>query len=96
MVGAVPYEEQKVKKRLVITFLLAALVCIPLCIGILSGTWGDGDFFKTIIGMTVAAIAMVGIGLGRKRRIQINEKLTASAQTDRFAHNRQAGRGDYE
>lgn len=95
LVGAVPYEEQKVKKRLVITFLLAALVCIPLCISILSGMWWDGDFFKTIIGMTVAAIAMVGIGMGRKRRIQINEKLTASAQTNRFAHNRQSG-GDYE
>lgn len=47
------------------------------------------------MGMTVTALAMGGVGTKKMCRIRINETLTASTQTDRFAHDRQAG-GDYE
>ncbi len=95
LVGAVPFDQGKVKKRLITTFLAAALVCIPLCIAILSGMWGDEDFFKVVLGMIVGAVAMWGVGKASLRRIELNEKLTSSTQTNQFAHNRQSG-GDYE
>lgn len=95
LVGAVPFDKKKMKTRLITTFLAAALVCIPLCIAILSGMWGDEDFFKVVLGMIVGAVGMWGVGKASLRRIQTNEKLTSSTQTNQFAHNRQSG-GDYE
>lgn len=94
LVGAVPYDKKKVKSVAVAIFLLAALVCIPLAIGLFTSALADmEDFFDLIIGVVIAMVAMGSVGLSNLSRLRKSESLTSSQKINKFAHNRQEQAG---
>lgn len=93
LVGAVPYDTKKVVATLILTFLAAAAVFIPTCIGLISSMWMDEDLSKLLFLMAAAAFGMGSSGYRKMRRAQENQKLTASTQIIQYAHNRQEQSG---
>lgn len=94
LVGAVPYDKKKVKGVAIGIFILAALVCIPLAIGIFTAAWGDGENFYNIFIMALAALAGIGLmGFNNWERLRTSSTLTSSSDINKFARDRQERTG---
>lgn len=96
LVGAVPYDSAKVKGTAIATFFVSLLFSVPIGIGIAFVAFSDAEnFFKILLGIAFVLFSMVASGLKNLSKLQNSEKLTASQQMNKFAHERQDGGGDF-
>lgn len=90
LVGAVPYDKTKMVAVLIGIFLIAAMLLVPVCAGLLALMSGDEDFIKVVIALLLGVFFMGKHGYKKYRQIQLNESLSADARISQYAHNRQS------
>ena len=96
IVGAVPYDNVKVKTTAISIFSLSLMVTIPVGIVMCYAAFSDGEtFFKMFLGIIFVLFIMVSTGLRNLNKLKTSEMLTSSQETNRYAHERQDVGGDY-
>ena len=95
IVGAVPYDNAKVKGTAIATFFLSLLFSVPVGIALMFAAFADDEGFKVLLIIGFVLFSMVSAGLSNLTKLRNSEKLTASQQMNKFAHERQDGGGDF-